>query len=140
MKKTVMLSITGRQTYADQEPDVIELVTEGTLEKVGDSWRIFYEESALTGLQGVNTEFLITDKTVTLTRTGKLNSQMVFNEGVSHDSLYQTEFGAMMLTVCATRVEANLTESGGVIDLNYNIEVEQCAAGVIAYHLDIKTK
>ena len=28
----VMLSIKGRQTYADQEPDMIELVTEGTME------------------------------------------------------------------------------------------------------------
>ena len=140
MEKNVILSITGRQTYADQEPEVIELVTEGTLEKVGESWRLSYEESALTGLQGVNTEFLITGKTVTLTRTGKLNSQMVFNEGVSHDSLYQMEFGALMLTVCATRVEYSLTELGGVIDLDYNIEVEQSAAGMIAYHLDIKAK
>ena len=30
MKQTVVLSITGRQNYPDQEPEVIELVTEGT--------------------------------------------------------------------------------------------------------------
>ena len=140
MKTNVLLSITGRQTYADQEPDEIQLVTEGTLEFMDGEWVLCYEESALTGLQGVSTKFQIRDKEITLTRTGKLNSQMVFKEGVAHDSLYQMEFGALMLTVCATRVEADITESGGVIDLNYNIEVEQCAAGVIAYHLDIKAK
>ena len=140
MKKTVMLSILGRQSYMGQEPDTIELVTEGTLEFTDGQWVLCYEESALTGLQGVSTKFQIRDKVVTLTRTGKLNSQMVFKEGVAHDSLYQTEFGALMLTVCATRVEANVTESGGTIDLNYNIEVEQTAAGVIAYHLDIQAK
>jgi len=140
MKKTVMLSILGRQSYVGQEPDTIELVTEGTLEEISGGWRLCYEESDLTGLQGVFTTFQVEDKTVTLTRTGRLNSQMVFREGVPHDSLYQMEFGALMMTVCATKVSADITEDGGVIDLVYNIEIEQNAAGVIEYHLDIKTK
>ena len=140
MKKTVVLSIRGRQSYLDQEPDVIELVTEGTLENADDGWRLSYAESDLTGLEGVNTTFSVAGDTVTLTRTGKLNSQMVFKEGVSHDSLYRVEYGALMLTVCATRVEANITDQGGTIDLVYNISIEQSAAGVIDYHLDIQVK
>ena len=32
MKKQVILSICGRQRYLDQDPDTIELVTEGTME------------------------------------------------------------------------------------------------------------
>lgn len=140
MEKTVVLSICGRQSYAGQEPDVIELVTEGTLEETDGGWMLCYEESDLTGLQGVKTTFLVQDKTVTLTREGRLNSQMVFLEGVAHDSLYKTEFGAMMLTVCPTKVKADIAEEGGVIDLVYNIEIEQTAAGVIDYHLDIKAK
>ena len=140
MKKAVMLSIRGRQSYADQEPEVIELITEGTLEEVENGWELSYEESDLTGLRGVRTIFHLGDKTITLIREGKLNSQMVFQEGVSHDSLYQMEFGALMLTVCAIKVEANVTADGGVIDLVYNIEIEQNAAGVIDYHLDIKAK
>lgn len=140
MKKSVLLSIRGQQSYADQEPDTIELVTEGTLEDTPSGWKLCYEESDLTGLAGVNTTFLIAGKTVTLIRKGKLNSTMVFREGVPHDSLYQVEFGALMLTVCATKVEANITDAGGVIDLRYNIEIEQNAAGIIDYHLDIQAK
>lgn len=140
MKKAVVLSIRGQQNYIGQEPDVIELVTEGTLEDVAGGWKICYEETDLTGLQGVNTTFEVQGKTVTLTRSGKLNSQMIFREGESHDSLYRMEFGTLMLTVCATRIVADIDEMGGVIDLRYNIEVEQNAAGEISYHLDIKTK
>lgn len=140
MEKTVVLSIRGQQSYAGQEPDTIELVTEGTLEDTEAGWKLCYEESDLTGLQGVSTIFVVEDKSVSLTRKGRLNSQMVFREGVAHDSLYQTEFGALMLTVCATKVKADITEDGGVIDLRYNIDIEQNAAGVIDYHLDIKTK
>ena len=105
-----------------------------------DGWRLCYEESALTGLEGVSTTFQVQDKTVALTRSGRLNSQMVFQEGIPHDSLYQMEFGALMLTVCATKVEWNITDDGGTIDLKYNIQVEQNEAGIIEYHLDIKSK
>ncbi len=140
MEQAVVLSLRGRQSYPGQEPDEIELVTEGTMKKTDEGWQLCYEESDLTGLQGVETTFLLTDKCVTLTRTGKYNSQMVFREGVPHDSLYQTEFGALMLTVCATKVQADITPDGGVIDLKYNIEIEQNAAGVIDYHLDIHVK
>ena len=140
MIQTVTLSLRGEQSYPGQEPDVIELVTEGTLEDIEDGWKLCYEESDLTGLAGVNTTFQIQGKTVTLIRSGKLNSQMVFEEGIPHDSLYEMEFGALMLTVCAIRVETNLTQAGGTIDLKYSIEVEQNAAGMIDYHLDVETK
>jgi len=136
----VVLSLKGRQSYIDQDPDEIELVTEGVLERRGDSWHLSYDESDLTGLSGVHTAFLIEGSKVTLTRTGKLNSQMVFQEGVSHDSLYQVEFGALMITVCATKVDANLSLNGGTLDLVYAIEIEQNAAGQIDYHLEIRPK
>ena len=140
MKTPVLLSIRGRQAYLDQEPDTIELVTEGTLEYRDNGWDIQYEESDLTGLSGVTTTFRVERDKITLTRTGRLHSQMVFQEGVHHDSLYQMEFGALMITVCANRIFAQLDKNGGVIDLVYGIEIEQSTAGEVDYHLEIRTK
>ena len=140
MKQNVMLTIRGVQRYMDQEPDVIELVTEGTMEYDNDGWNICYAESDLTGMEGVNTCFRIEHDRVVLTRTGKLNSQMIFQEGVCHDSLYQMEFGALMLTVCAKRILAQIDKSGGVIDLIYGIDIEHTTAGEIDYHLEIRAK
>ena len=140
MKKTVVLSIQGKQTYADQEPEIIELVTEGTMEFAKGGWDISYQESALTGLEGVMTTFRVEPGKVTLTRSGALNSQMVFQEGVAHDSLYQMPFGALMLTVKATSLFYDIVSDGGVIDLSYNISIENTEAGVIDYHLDIRAK
>ena len=139
MKQKVLLSLRGKQAYLDQEPDVIELTTDGTMEYTNDGWDISYEESDLTGLKGVTTTFRVEPRKIILTRTGPLNSQMVFQEGVFHDSLYQMEFGAMMITVCASKVECDLTEAGGTIDLTYGIEIEQTQAGEIEYHLEIKS-
>ena len=140
MKKSVMLSIRGMQRYPEQDPETIELVTEGALETYKDGWKLVYEESDLTGLAGVTTTFLVQPSVVTLTRTGPLNSRMEFREGIPHESLYQMEFGALMLTVCAQKVSYDITENGGTIDLLYSIEIENTAAGYIEYHLDIQTK
>ena len=40
MKTPVVLSITGRQKYADQEPETIELVTEGVMSFENGGWDI----------------------------------------------------------------------------------------------------
>ena len=50
------------------------------------------------------------------------------------------EFGTLMLSVCARKIEVDLTAAGGVIDLSYGIEIEQTEAGIIDYHLDIRAK
>ncbi len=138
MKQRVMLSVCGRQAYMDQKPDVIELVTEGTMEYTDGGWEICYEETELTGLAGVTTTFRVEPGQVLLTRTGKLRSQMVFQEGVNHTSLYQMEFGALMITVCAQRILVMLDEQGGMIDLVYGIEIEQSTVGTVDYHLEVK--
>ena len=140
MTQPVVLSIRGRQRYDGQEPDVIELMTDGTMAFVDGGWDISYEETELTGLEGVTTTFRVEAGKVTLDRTGKLRSQMVFQEGVPHQSLYQMPFGALMLTVKATSVFFDIMPDGGVIDLMYDIEIENTQAGVIDYHLDIRAK
>lgn len=139
MKQRVMLSIRGRQTYAEQEPDVIELVTEGTMELRNGGWEICYEESQLTGLSGVTTTFRVTPEQVVLDRRGKLRSQMVFRQGQTHESLYQSEFGALMIAVTPSVVFFDIMPEGGSIDLAYDIVIENSAAGVVDYHLDIRT-
>ena len=140
MKTPVILSIRGTQYYPGQEPEVIELVTEGTLENNGSRWDICYEESDLTGLAGVSTTFRLEPGKVTLLRTGKLRSEMVFQEGVSHQSLYQMEFGALMLTVRARQISARIGDRGGEVDLVYEIEIENCEAGMVEYHLEIRPR
>ena len=140
MKRNVVLSIWGTQTYGGQEPEVIELVTEGTMEFCNGGWDISYEESALTGLEGVTTTFRVEPGKVMLRRTGALRSEMIFEEGVPHDTLYQMSFGTLMMTVKATFVFFDIVEDGGTIDLSYNLDIENAEAGVIDYHLDIRAK
>ena len=140
MKKEVVLSLRGQQTYDGQELDVIELVTEGTMEFYDGGWNISYEESDLTGLAGVTTTFRVESGRVILERTGNLRSRMVFEKDVPHDSLYQMSFGTLMITVCAKYLFFDIVPDGGVVDLLYTIEIENNAAGTVDYHLEIRAK
>ena len=82
MKNNVVLSIRGTQTYEGQEPDVIELVTEGTMEFRAGGWDISYEESELTGLAGVTTTFRVEAGRVILERTPPELSADIYDRGI----------------------------------------------------------
>ena len=140
MKQAVVLAIRGRQRYADQDPEIIELVTDGTMEFRDGGWDISYEETELTGMVGVTTIFRVEPTKVILTRTGRLRSEMVFEKDVCHDSLYTMELGTLLMTVCAKSIFFDITPEGGMVDLVYTIDIEHTQAGVVDYHLDIRAK
>jgi uncharacterized beta-barrel protein YwiB (DUF1934 family) len=133
-----MLTICGCQYHSDAEPEIIELTTEGTLTRSETGWEIAYEESDMTGMEGVKTTFCIEPGLVRLRRTGKLRSEMEFREGVPHESLYQLDFGALLITVCARQISASIGPGGGRVDLTYDIEIEQAGNGIEEYHLDVR--
>ena len=137
-KIPVMLQIRGIQKYQGHDPEVIELTTEGTMERQKEVWEIAYEESDLTGLDGVTTAFRVGPRGVILKRTGKLENQMIFMEGKRHESLYRIDIGALMIAVKATKVASNVTEQGGTVDIHYNIEIEDTAMGTVEYHVQVQ--
>ena len=73
-----------------------------------------------------------------LSRTGAVQSQMVFQEGVRHESLYQLDIGALMVCVCARKIHVNLGPLGGNLDVFYSIEVEQAMAGTVRYQIAVR--
>ena len=140
MKQAVILSIQGRQRYQDQEPEIIELVTEGVMEFRGGGWDITYEESELTGLTGTRTVFCIEDGRVILTRTGAVQSRMVFSVGQEDRSLYDIGCGALMVAVRAERISSTVGENGGVLEVTYAISIEDETAGSIHYRIEVRPK
>ena len=140
MKKTALIAIQGMQCYEGDEPQVLELMTNGLYEKLDDRCRIFYEETEMTGMEGVRTTFEVFPDRVELNREGAVQSQMVFRPGERMESLYDLGFGALLIAVTATRVCASLDENGGALDLAYDIEVEHTARSVNTYHIEVTPK
>lgn len=141
MEKDVVISIKGMQRYEDAPPDTIELVTEGRLARDGSgSYTLSYQESELTGLEGTLTTFQIERDRVTLLRVGEVNSQMVFEEGRRHLSMYDTPYGALSVGINTRKMRAELDARGGSIEIDYAIEIDHALAGQNLFRIHVREK
>lgn len=138
MEKDVIISIRGTQDYSGTEPDTMELVTEGKLAVQDGALRLSYEESELTGMEGTTTVFQVEPEKVTLLRLGSVQSEMVFEEGRRHMSLYSTPYGNMEIGVRARRLNSTLELTGGRLEIDYDIEINHMLAGQSLFCIDVR--
>ena len=139
-KLPVLLSIRGEQYFDDIDPDATELMTEGTMVLTEDGMVLSYEETELTGMEGTTTTFEVKGPQVILTRTGTVNSQMVFEEGRQHTSLYETPFGELTVDIQTSTLKHNLTQRGGVMEIKYSIAVEHTVTGRNCFKIRVRRK
>ena len=139
-KLPVLLSIRGEQYFDGIDPDATELMTEGDMEVTGDGFRLSYRESALTGMEGTVTTFAVEGPRVILTRAGAVNSQMVFEEGRQHTSLYETPFGELSVDIQTSLLRHTLSERGGLMEIKYSIAVEHTVTGRNCFKIRVKRK
>ena len=136
----VMLSIRGEQYFDGIDPDAQELMTEGTMTLTEDGMVLAYQDTALTGMEGTTTRFQIRGPRVILTRSGTVNSQMVFEEGRQHTSLYETPFGELSVDIQTSVLKHNLTERGGLMEIKYSIAVEHTVTGRNCFKIRVRRK
>ena len=139
-KLPVLLSIRGEQYFDGIDPDETELMTEGIMEVTDDGIVLSYEESELTGMEGTTTTFEVKGPRVTLTRSGAVNSQMVFEEGRQHTSLYETPFGELSVDIQTSELKHNLSERGGLMEIKYSIAVEHTVTGRNCFKIRVRRK
>lgn len=139
-KLPVLLSIRGEQYFDGVDPDATELMTDGTLEVTERGFLLTYQETELTGMEGTTTTFEVQGPTVVLTRSGKVSSRMVFEEGRQHTSLYETPFGELTVDIQTSTLKHNLSERGGLMEIKYSIAVEHTVTGRNCFKIRVKRK
>ena len=138
--KSVILFVKGEQYFDGVDPDGTELMTEGTMTITDEGMDLSYQETELTGMAGTTTTFRIRDRRVTLLRSGTVNSQMIFEEGQQHTSLYATPLGDMTIDIQTSRLRHNLTERGGIMEIRYSIAVEHFVTGRNVFRVRVREK
>ena len=138
MKKDVIISIRGLQEQDGEAGDPITLVTPGRYYRKNDSYYISYEESELTGLAGTRTTLRIKPDYVKLVRTGLYPSELLFELGKRHMSLYHTDYGDLSIVVSTNHIRNTLPDDGGDLDVQYTVEVANTPVGVNHLSLTIK--
>ena len=122
MIKDVIIDIKGMQGI-DDESDTIEFTTDGRFGFKDDEYFISYDEGQM--LQDdtkVKTTLLVKPDSVVLSRSGSVNSRMLIQKGERNTCFYSTPHGNLVLGIFGNSIEYDLTENGGKIRIEYNID------------------
>ena len=87
VEKEVIISIKSSQSIAGEAAEPTELITKGSYACRGNLKKFAYMESAITGLEGTKTEFLIRPEEIVMNRSGTVTSRIVCRMGKKHHFL-----------------------------------------------------
>lgn len=137
-KKPVIISIHGVHNADDPTDEPVELVTTGEYSYQNGGAVFSYLESELTGMGHTLTTFEVGRGSVILTRTGDVSSQMIFEEGRKHFSLYETPFGATTIGVDTRSIDNTLNESGGDVEITYSVDVDHALISLNIFKINVR--
>jgi uncharacterized beta-barrel protein YwiB (DUF1934 family) len=137
-KRDVIISIQGCRFSPDpQNNHLVDIVTDGSMVRLPQGYTVSYREPFGHDIDSLTTLLVETDR-VTMLRSGSSNSQMVFEEGRRHVSYYDSADGPTTVGVTASRVETEMGQEGGRIEVNYGVEIAGSLAEESFVHIDIR--
>lgn len=136
----VHITVRSVQHFEGLEPERLEQQADACLEKTPAGWTLTYEEGEEFGLGSTRTILEIGENSITLTRAGETRSQMVFQTGQAHTSLYETPYGKLPMTIRTLSLKADLTGEGGGIRIHYQIQLGNSPGGETRLELTVRKK
>lgn len=124
----------------DGEKESMTQRVEGHLRREEERYILTYWEGEGSDLGQTRTTLHLESDRAVLTRQGELTAHMVFQEGASHTSLYETPYGKLPMTIHTQRLEGKLSEAGGSVYLVYQIQLGGADAGETRLRLTVNTK
>ncbi len=138
LRKEAVITVYGLQEDEEGIGEPITVVTPGHFYWQNGAYYVIYEESELTGLIDTRTMIKASEDAVTVTRVGKYPSQLSFENGKRHLSLYHTEYGDLAIAVTTRSIVVELDEQGGLVDVEYTVEIDNQPVG--SNHLKVEVK
>lgn len=127
MNSDVLITINGIQHDIEEGP--LQTVQQGKYRLVSDKHMIKYDEfieetdvssaDMITNLLKIDTD----SSTVTLTKKGASSSNMIFREGLHHESSYKTPFGSMQMSLFTDKLSIEESDSSIDITIHYSLEM-----------------
>ena len=122
MKKKAIITI--KSNVSLDEDDLIEVVTPGEFFITDYGFRVEYDETEISGMEGTRTTIVIRDKVFELIREGSTETKMKFEYMKGNVSLYKTPYGVLEMETYTKKLDINMTENGGNITTSYTLTLE----------------
>lgn len=103
--------------------DPIEVVYWGYREMAEGVDKLTYDESALTGMEGVHTQIEVSGEEIKLVRTGNIQATMVFRENHRDGFVYKMEVGSMSMVLETDKVSIWREDRQMRIYIRYKLEI-----------------
>ncbi len=119
--KPVMVTVRSIQRDADGEDTVIELVSQGSYYERNGVKYIIYNESAVTGMEGVKTTIKIYPSSVIILRTGKIKVRHQYVLDRTDEALIETPLGELQMSIRTHELDIAIEDGRGHLHLGYDI-------------------
>lgn len=121
--KRIVVALKSIQRDINGEDTVIELVSSGEYHEKNDTKYIMYQESEVTGMEGVHTTIKVKPHSVVLIRNGKVAMRNEYVLGETHQTVYRTPFGELHMAVKTHELSSNIQDGVGTLHLGYDVSV-----------------
>lgn len=126
------------------EPQQMEVFSDGRLRVTEDEFSLTYEETELTGMEGTESQLSFRRSQrglVTMLRTGTVKTALVFEKGKRHICVYQTPYMPFEVCVHTLEVDNRLAFDGGLggtLMLDYVVEIRGARAERCRMTLEVR--
>lgn len=121
--KPVLVSVKSIQRDQAGEDTIVELVSSGKYYEKNDVKYIVYNESEVTGMDGVRTTIKLYPKSVVLLRSGAARMRHQYVLGDMQEAIYETPMGDIHFAVKTHELEIAITDGEGDVRLGYDISI-----------------
>ena len=125
--KNAIIHITDRHLQ-DGERFECELTTSGSFELTENGCRINYSETDEELTNCVTTLDVEGSQKISMTRTGKYNTEMIIEKDRRHTCYYATPYGELVMGVYALGIANEISENGGTLKFSYTIDFNNAQA------------
>lgn len=126
--KSVWIDVVSKQQFPDGHSDSIELNTEGFCEELNGGFYIQYEETDLTGMEGVYTKLYIYPNYAIIERSGKVRVRQEFRMDTLYETVYSTQMGDFALQMKTVKLKNTLADGKGAFEVGYDVVIEGLGA------------
>ena len=135
--KKVYVSIIG-ETSVNGDDDKTELVTEGEYTFRNGKYLLRYREQLSDVGDECTTVIRIDNETVVMSRSGNINTQMIFEKGKRHVGHYETPLGSFTIGVSTDALAIKVDDNGGEVEIRYILDINNSAQVENYLHLNIR--
>lgn len=105
------------------EDETMTMLVPGEMKLDDTSAVIRYEETLDDSLPAQQVQVTVDENGAIMSRGGAYTAHMVFRMGCRYEGQYHTPYGDMDLAVYCTRLEYDLNEEGGMVEISYQLDL-----------------